>query len=98
MATHPIAGRIAAVSKRQHGLVTAAQLVELGVSVRQIEGWRANQRLERVLPGVFRVAGTPTSRDQQFAAAALWGGPRALISHRAGGEVWGFRRAARSQA
>jgi very-short-patch-repair endonuclease len=90
MSTLPVAGRIAAVARRQHGLVTRVQLLDLGLSPRQIEGWRANGHLDRILPGVFRVAGTPTTRDQQFTAATLWGGSHARLSHRAGGELWGF--------
>jgi very-short-patch-repair endonuclease len=39
---------------------------------------------------VFRLAGTPTAREQAFAAAVLWGGTHALVSHRAAGEVWDF--------
>ena len=90
MTTLPIVTRVAAIARRQHGLVTAEQLGELGLSARQIEGWRSNGRLERVLPSVFRLPGAPPTRDQKFAAAALWGGSHALLSHRAGSELWGY--------
>jgi very-short-patch-repair endonuclease len=43
-----------------------------------------------VLPGVLRIAGAPTSREQEFRSAILWAGHGALVSHRAAGELWPF--------
>src|SRR5438034_1327306 len=90
MQSVPVAARIAAVASRQHGLVTRAQLIDLGITHRQVEGWTASGRLDRVLPGVLRLAGAPTSRAQDLSAAVLWGGADALVSHRSAGELWGF--------
>ena len=44
MPSVPIIARISAVARRQHGLVTRAQLVDLGVGRRRIEGWTAGGR------------------------------------------------------
>jgi very-short-patch-repair endonuclease len=90
MQTVPVATLVAAVAKRQHGAVTRAQLVELGLRQRQIERWVQSGRLERLLPGVFRIAGTPTTREQSVAAAVLWAGPDARASHRSAGQLWGW--------
>ncbi len=98
MATLPITARVAAVGKRQHGLVTNAQLVELDFSSRRIHTWTTSGRLERVLPGVLRVPGAARTREQWFQAAVLWGGPAALVSHRAAGELWGLDGIAAARA
>jgi hypothetical protein len=57
---------------------------------RQIEVRLASGLWERVQPGVYRVAGTPSSWHQDLLAACLTAGPTALVSHRAGAAFWGF--------
>jgi hypothetical protein len=86
----PVSARIAALARRQHGVVSRDQLLDIGVSRRQIEGWTAGGRLDRLLPGVLRVAGAPATREQALSAALLWAGPHALVSHRSAGELWGY--------
>ena len=90
MQTLPLAAQIAAVAKRQHGVVTRAQLVELGLTLRQVEGWYRSGRVDRLLPSVFRLAGAPSTREQALMAAVLWAGPGAFASHRSAAELWGF--------
>lgn len=90
MATVPIAAQVAAVAREQDGLITAADLSALGIKTRRIESWRTNGRLERVMPGVFRLGGAPSSRHQRLSTAVLWGGTDALASHRSAGDLWGF--------
>jgi predicted transcriptional regulator of viral defense system len=90
MQSVPLHTRIARVARGQHGLLTRAQLAVLGVSGKQVRAWTASGRLERVTPGVVRVAGVPKTRDQLLRAATLWGGVHALASHRSAGELWGF--------
>jgi predicted transcriptional regulator of viral defense system len=99
MSTVPTASQIADIARGQHGLVTHAQLLELKIGRRQIEGWTSTGRLDRVLPGVLRVAGAPKTREQELLGAVLWGGTDSLASHRAAGELWGFDgiRAARPE-
>ena len=90
MSTLPVVARMSRLAGTQHGLVTRAQLLELGVTRRQIEGWTASGRFERLLPGVLRLAGAPTTKEQALFAAVLWGGTDALVSHRSAGESWGY--------
>jgi very-short-patch-repair endonuclease len=90
MQTVPIATRVSDIARRQHGVVSSAQLATEGLTVREIEGWRLRGRIERVLPGVFRLAGAPESTEQMLSAAVLWAGRDALVSHRSAGELWGF--------
>jgi very-short-patch-repair endonuclease len=90
MQSLPLASQIAAVARRQHGVVTRQQLLDLGVGRRKIDGWIASGRFERLLPGVLGLAGAPTSREQALFAVVLWGGRDALVSHRSAGVLWGF--------
>ena len=90
MQSLPFYARVAAVARRQHGLLTRSQLAHLGLSQKQVRAWTANGRLERMFPGVVRVAGVPKTREQLLLAAVLWGGAHALVSHRSAGELWGF--------
>ena len=85
-----LATRIATIARRQHGLVTKDQLADLGLSAKQVRGWTANGRFDRVLPGVLRLAGAPITPEQALFAAVLWGGSDALVSHRSAGELWGY--------
>jgi hypothetical protein len=66
----------------QYNLLTAAQLIALGVSRSNLS--RSNQvggMFSRVLPGVHRVDGRgPLSRDQRDMAAQLYAGPESLLT------------------
>lgn len=55
----------------------------------------ASGEWERVLPGVYRLAGAPVNWSQQLMAATLWAGPGAVVSHRAAAALYalpGFKR------
>jgi very-short-patch-repair endonuclease len=78
---------LAALASRQHGVVSRAQLVELGFTRQAIVRRLETDRLRRLHPGVYAVghwALTSASRDL---AAVLACGPRALLSHRAAGRA-----------
>jgi very-short-patch-repair endonuclease len=47
----------------------------------------------RVLPGVFRIAGTPVSWPQLPMAAVLWAGDGAVVSHATAARFWGIEGA-----
>ena len=90
---------VLAAAKRQYDLLTAAQLVALGVSRSNLS--RSNQvggMFSRVLPGVHRVDGRgPLTRDQRDMAAQLYAGPESVLT---GAEVLrgrGVRAAARPE-
>jgi predicted transcriptional regulator of viral defense system len=81
---------IAALADRQHGLVTARQLAQIGVDSAAIGRRVRTGRLHRVHRGVYSVG--PLSRDAELMAVALAGGREALISHWAGAELLGVTR------
>jgi hypothetical protein len=78
---------VAAIARRQHGLVTLAQL-RTHLSAAEIRHRVDRGRLQRVFPGVFRVAGAPESWEQMALAAVLASGEGAVVSFRAVGYVW----------
>jgi len=78
---------VAAIARRQHGLVTLAQL-RLHLSPAEIRHRVDRGRLQRVFAGVFRVAGAPESWDHMALAAVLASGEGAVVSFLAGAYVW----------
>jgi very-short-patch-repair endonuclease len=81
--------RIERLAERQHGVVTLAQLRELGVTRRM--AWRRMQkgRFAAVFRGVYAV-GPRLSRHGHEMAAVLHCGPTALLSHRSAARLWGI--------
>jgi hypothetical protein len=73
---------LAAIARRQHGLVALHQAVEEGMTADAVR-WRLERgRWDRVHDGVYRVAGIPASSRQHALAACLAIGPEAAASHR----------------
>lgn len=66
-------------AQRQHGLITREQFLEHG-SVRQLELLLAAGRLESARRGVYRIAGAPTTWQQQLLSACLVSGQSARAS------------------
>src|SRR5262249_7315714 len=58
------------------------------VTRRQLEHLLAQARLEHVLPGVYRIAGSPESWEQMALAAVLSSGPGAVVSFLAAAHLW----------
>ena len=69
-----------------HGLVSGTEALRSGFTQRQIDRRVSQGRWERVHPGVFRVAGSPTTDLQVLAAAVLWTGGAA--SHTSAGALF----------
>ena len=80
--------RIADLARRQHGVVSRAQLVTLGLSVAQIEGRVRRGRLHRVHQGVYAVGHLSLTRKGRFAAAVLACGDGAALSHFSAAVLW----------
>jgi hypothetical protein len=81
---------LARIARRQHGVVTRAQLLAAGVSSDEIR-WRLRQgALIRVHPGVYRVGHCAPSREASYMAAVLACGEGAVLSGRAAGHLWGL--------
>jgi very-short-patch-repair endonuclease len=83
---------VLALAARQHGVVTRAQLRELGMSDHAI-GYRLRRgRLHWVRRGVYAVGRPQLTRNGVLIAAVLSCGPGAALSHEPAGEVLGIRK------
>jgi hypothetical protein len=76
---------IADVAGGQHGNVTHAQLLALGLTERQIAYRIAIGRLHRVYRGVYSVGRPPKTAHEHAMAAVLACGERAALSHHSAG-------------
>ena len=91
MARH-LHGTIAERSRSQLGLITHDQILELGFTPRQVRHAISAGTLERVEPGVLRIAGSPITWEQKLHAGLLGLGPASLVSHIAAAAIWPTRR------
>jgi very-short-patch-repair endonuclease len=83
---------VQALAGGQHGIVKRQQVLEAGLSRREIErrleaGW-----LVRLYEGVYAVGHTALTERSRLIAAVYASGPEALASHRAAGKLWGILR------
>jgi hypothetical protein len=79
---------IGAVAGRQHGVVSLAQLLELGLTRRAVEVRLRRGRLLQLHRRVYAVGHMAlTSRSREL-AAVLACGPDALLSHRSAADSW----------
>ena len=69
------------LSRRQFGVVTRHQLLDLGWTESSIRTAVARGLMWRILPGVLVVASVPVCWEQRPMAVTLWGGPITLASH-----------------
>jgi hypothetical protein len=82
--------RIAELAGRQHGVVSRAQLYDLGLRRRQIGTRIDNGRLHSVHAGVYAVGHRVLTENGRRLAAVLAAGDGAVLSHRAAGALWGL--------
>jgi len=79
---------IARLASSQHGVISAAQLLVLGLT-RQATAQRVRSgRLHRIHRGVYAVGHARLSNEGRWMAAVLAGGEGAVLSHRAAAELW----------
>jgi very-short-patch-repair endonuclease len=83
---------VAFVAGRQHGLITAAQLADLGFDKHAVKRRVLAGRLHRVHRGVYAVGHPAISDFGRYLAAVLACGPGAALSHRAAAHLHGMRR------
>lgn len=76
----------------QDGVVTTAQLRAHGVSATALRHRVVTGQWLRVLPRVIAVTNGPLTRLMALSAALLYGGGRAILSHRTAAEEWGMIR------
>lgn len=84
----PVDLAISAFAERQHGLITTAQLREIGLNTAAVTKRARAGRLHRRCRGVYSVG--PLSREGEFLAAVLAAGPGGLLSHWAAAELRGL--------
>ena len=82
-----VIGRIAS---RQHGVVTRVQLLEAGVSDKEIKRRLERKSLIRVHRGVYRFGHRAPSIEARYLAAVLACGEGAVLSGQAAGYLWGL--------
>jgi very-short-patch-repair endonuclease len=80
------------VGQRQWGVVSRAQLLELGLSPPAIATWRRRRRLQVVHRGVYAVGHSALRAEGHRLAAVLACGPGAVLSHRSAAAHWGLLR------
>jgi hypothetical protein len=73
--------RVARLADRQAGLVSAAQLIALGVGTNESARWVAQGYLLPRHPRVYAVGHRAPSVEADLTAAVLYAGPGAMLSH-----------------
>lgn len=82
--------RLAEVAADRLGLFTTEDARKIGLSAEEVEGCVARGAYERLIRGVFAVAGVPWTWERRAQAALLATGPTAWLSHRAAAHHLGF--------
>jgi putative AbiEi antitoxin of type IV toxin-antitoxin system/transcriptional regulator with AbiEi antitoxin domain of type IV toxin-antitoxin system/uncharacterized protein DUF559 len=87
--THPRTdARIAAVARRQYGLITSAQLAAAGLTDSAVSKRVRAGRLHPRYRGVYAVGHNRLSQEAAWMAAVLAAGPGAALSHGAASKHW----------
>jgi predicted transcriptional regulator of viral defense system len=87
----PLDVRIRDLAERQHGVVSLAQLMFLGLSARAVRDRVAAGRLTRIHRGVYAVGHGRLTLRGHWMAAVLACGPKAVLSHRSAAALHGIR-------
>lgn len=82
--------RISDLATSQHGIVSRAQLIGLGLNPNHIDSLVANGRLIRVHQGVYAVGHFSLTLRSRITAASLACGTRGLVSHASAAYLWGI--------
>ncbi len=88
--SEPLPLVVAGIARRQHGIVSRAQLLEAGLSTAGIKRWLASGRLHRIHRGVYAVGHTLISQEGRWLAAVLACGPGSYLSHGPAGQLSGI--------
>jgi very-short-patch-repair endonuclease len=83
--------RLAAIAGRQGGVLSRAQLYEIGFDNPAVERRIASGRLHRLHRGVFAVGHTIVTPRGRWLAAVLACGEGAVLSHRSAAALWEIR-------
>lgn len=82
---------IGALAESQHGVVSRAQLLELGLDRGAITHRLKLGRLRQLHRGVYTIGHRLLTQDGRCMAATLACGADAVLSHRAAAALWGMR-------
>src|SRR5690242_15267625 len=82
--------RMIEFASRRHGVVSRAELSDLGLTRRAIEHRLENGRLHSVYRGIYAVGRPDVSREGRWMAAVLAAGPGAVLSHLSAATHWGI--------
>jgi predicted transcriptional regulator of viral defense system len=88
--THPVDGLIAGLAARQHGVVSLAQLIALGLGRKSVSRRVRAGRLHRVHQGVYAVGHVRLTQRGRWMAGVLAGGHGGHLSHRSAAALWGI--------
>ena len=80
----------AGLAGRQHGMVARWQLLELGMTETMVKTRLRHGGLHRFHRGVFAYGHRSITVESRWMAAVLAFGPRAVLSHRSAGQLWGL--------
>jgi hypothetical protein len=83
---------VAAIADAQHGVVARAQLVEVGLTRREIGEWVVSGRLIRLHRGVYAVGHERLRAQGRWMAAVLASGDGAVLSHQDAAALWELRQ------
>jgi very-short-patch-repair endonuclease len=84
--------RVARIAERQHGVVTTAQLAEVGIDKFALNKRVRAGRLHRLHRGVYAVGHRGLSWRGRWLAAVLAAGDGAVMSHTSAAALWQFLR------
>jgi very-short-patch-repair endonuclease len=87
----PVGRAVWTLARRQHGVVTRSQLLELGLTRDAIAHRIRTGRLHPLHRGVLSVGTPEVSHLGRWMAAVLACGPESLLSHQSAAELWGMR-------
>lgn len=82
---------MARIATRQYGVISLAQLVDLGLTRQAVAARARDGRLHRVHRGVYAVGHRHLTRNGRWLAAVLAAGPTAALSHRHALALWELR-------
>jgi very-short-patch-repair endonuclease len=86
---------LARLANRQHGVISVAQLRELGLGTSGVAKRARSGKLHRVHRGVYSVGHPILTTNGRWMAAVLACGEGAALSHRSAAELWGLHRSDR---
>jgi very-short-patch-repair endonuclease len=79
------------LARRQHGVVSREQLLELGYTRDAVKHRLRRGRLHPVARGVYAVGRLELTRYGRWMTAVLSCGPQAVLSHQSAAELWEIR-------